>query len=59
MATTHETIQAPARESVARAFDVKRIREDFPILKQKVHGKPLVYLDNAATSQKPPKSSTR
>ena len=34
---------------------MKRIREDFPILKQKVHGKPLVYLDNAATSQKPAK----
>ena len=38
---------------VAQAFDVRRIREDFPILKQEVHGKPLVYLDNAATSQKP------
>ncbi|MFQ5816519.1 MAG: SufS family cysteine desulfurase [Terriglobia bacterium] len=35
------------------SFDVSRIREDFPVLKQKVHGKPLVYLDNAATSQKP------
>ena len=35
------------------ALDVSRIREDFPILKQRVHGKPLVYLDNAATSQKP------
>ncbi|MGA7953568.1 MAG: cysteine desulfurase [Gloeobacterales cyanobacterium] len=34
-------------------LDVARIREDFPILKQKVYGKPLVYLDNAATSQKP------
>jgi cysteine desulfurase / selenocysteine lyase len=34
-------------------FDVWRIREDFPILTQTVHGKPLVYLDNAATSQKP------
>jgi len=34
-------------------FDVARIREDFPILKQTVNGKPLVYLDNAATSQKP------
>lgn len=34
-------------------FDVWRVREDFPILKQKIHGKPLVYLDNAATSQKP------
>ena len=34
-------------------FDVERIRRDFPILQQQVHGKPLVYLDNAATSQKP------
>lgn len=34
-------------------FNVHKIREDFPILKQRVHGKPLVYLDNAATSQKP------
>jgi cysteine desulfurase/selenocysteine lyase len=34
-------------------FDVHRIREDFPILSRTVHGKPLVYLDNAATSQKP------
>jgi cysteine desulfurase/selenocysteine lyase len=35
------------------SFDVRRTREDFPILRQKVHGKPLVYLDNAATTQKP------
>ena len=35
------------------AFDVARIREDFPVLRQQIHGKPLVYLDNAATSQKP------
>lgn len=34
-------------------FDVKRLREDFPILQRTVHGKPLVYLDNAATAQKP------
>jgi len=34
-------------------FDVERIRKDFPVLRQLVHGKPLVYLDNAATSQKP------
>jgi cysteine desulfurase/selenocysteine lyase len=53
MATTHEAIQAPVRVPSAPTFDVKRIREDFPILKEKVHGKPLVYLDNAATSQKP------
>jgi cysteine desulfurase/selenocysteine lyase len=42
---THQTRPTP--------FNVWRIREDFPILKRKVHGKPLVYLDNAATSQKP------
>ena len=35
------------------SFEVEKIREDFPILKQRVHGKPLVYLDNGATSQKP------
>ena len=34
-------------------FDVGKIREDFPILSRKVYGKPLVYLDNAATGQKP------
>ncbi|HEV8723518.1 MAG TPA: cysteine desulfurase [Candidatus Binatia bacterium] len=37
----------------AGRFDVARIREDFPILQQKVHGKRLVYFDNGATSQKP------
>ncbi len=34
-------------------LDVQKIRKDFPILERKVHGVPLVYLDNAATSQKP------
>jgi cysteine desulfurase/selenocysteine lyase len=34
-------------------FDVSKIREDFPILSQKVYNKPLVYLDNGATTQKP------
>ncbi len=34
-------------------WDVEQIRKDFPILHQEVHGKPLVYLDNAATAQKP------
>ena len=34
-------------------FDVARIRADFPILGELVHGKPLVYLDNANTTQKP------
>src|SRR5215213_1025711 len=39
--------------NIASAFDVQRIRRDFPILTQRIHGKPLVYLDNAATTQKP------
>ena len=34
-------------------YDVARIREDFPILAMQVYGKPLVYLDNAASAQKP------
>ena len=34
-------------------LDVARVRADFPILRREVHGKPLVYLDNAATTQKP------
>jgi len=34
-------------------FDIERVRRDFPILRENVHGKPLVYLDSAATSQKP------
>ena len=34
-------------------FDVHKIRKDFPILNRKVNGKPLVYFDNAATSQTP------
>jgi cysteine desulfurase/selenocysteine lyase len=38
---------------LAPAFDVARIREDFPILSQRVHGKPLVFLDSAASAQKP------
>jgi cysteine desulfurase/selenocysteine lyase len=41
------------RHILEAAFNVYRIREDFPTLKQKVRGKPLIYLDNAATSQKP------
>ena len=36
-----------------RRIDVAKIRDDFPVLKRLVHGKHLVYLDNAATTQKP------
>jgi cysteine desulfurase/selenocysteine lyase len=39
--------------SAVPGFDVEKVRRDFPILHQTVHGKPLVYLDNAATTQKP------
>jgi hypothetical protein len=41
------------RQARHHSFDVWKIREDFPILSQQIRGKPLVYLDNAATSQKP------
>jgi cysteine desulfurase/selenocysteine lyase len=37
----------------SQTFDVQKFRKDFPIMNQQVHGKPLVYLDNAATTQKP------
>lgn len=42
-----------APQDIAPEFDVYKVREDFPVLNQQVHGKPLVYLDNAATTQKP------
>ena len=42
-----------AQPHIPAAFDVQRIRADFPLLSRTVHGKPLVYLDNANTSQKP------
>lgn len=40
-------------DTPSRIFDIDAIRQDFPILQQQVKGKPLVYLDNAATTQKP------
>ncbi|MCU0452217.1 MAG: cysteine desulfurase [Bacteroidetes bacterium] len=40
-------------QTVAGVFDAEAIREEFPILERRVHGRPLVYLDNAATTQKP------
>jgi cysteine desulfurase/selenocysteine lyase len=48
MKVAHEIISP-----VPLRVDVDKIRADFPILKQKIHGKPLVYFDNGATSQKP------
>ncbi|MBI2357695.1 MAG: aminotransferase class V-fold PLP-dependent enzyme, partial [Deltaproteobacteria bacterium] len=53
MKAVHEvTAQEPWKQTRA-ALDLPRIRADFPILRRKVHGKALVYLDNAATTQKP------
>ncbi len=43
----------PAATDHPAAYDVDAIRADFPILSREVHGKPLVYLDNAASAQKP------
>ena len=53
MATTPHHITETGNRKTPAAFDVEQIRKDFPALDQTVHGKPLVYLDNAATSQKP------
>jgi len=47
------TLAASHPTTTTGGFDVQRVRRDFPILAQRVHGKPLVYLDNAATTQKP------
>lgn len=53
MSVSAELVRDHERKSAAASFDVERIRKDFPILRERIHGKPLVYLDNAATSQKP------
>jgi len=45
--------KAPALASAHPAFDVQAVRRDFPILKERVNGQPLVWFDNAATTQKP------
>lgn len=50
MSQAQTIVQAAARTA---AFEVERFRADFPTLDQQVHGKPLIYLDNAATTHKP------
>jgi cysteine desulfurase / selenocysteine lyase len=50
MKVAHEIVTP---RPLATGLDIDKIRADFPILKQKIHGKPLVYFDNGATSQKP------
>ena len=47
-----ESRPAHVRDAGA-VFDVQKVRDDFPILRRRVRGRTLVYLDNAATSQKP------
>jgi cysteine desulfurase/selenocysteine lyase len=56
MTTAANSVSWESRPPIASAngvFDVEQVRRDFPILHQQVYGHPLVYLDNAATSQKP------
>ena len=53
MRTINELAAQQTMRACSAGFDVERVRQDFPILRQQVHGKPLVYLDSAATSQKP------
>ena len=52
MSVTTSSVASP-KESGTAPLDVAALRRDFPVLQQRVHGKPLVYLDNAATSQTP------
>src|SRR5271156_2978414 len=51
MSTQPATRVRPATSTAA--LDVERLRGDFPILEEKIHERPLVYLDNAATTHKP------
>lgn len=46
-------LSVPGVRHTVAGYDVERLRSDFPILRQRVHGNPLIYLDNAATTQKP------
>ena len=46
-------MHAPARDALRPTLDVAAVRRDFPILSRRVNGRPLVYLDNGATTQKP------
>ncbi len=53
MSATHRVVATADHRGESLWLDVPKIRADFPALQQKIHGEPLVYLDNAATSQKP------
>ena len=53
MADRSATIKASAADTAAGFIDIERCRDDFPVLNRHVHGKPLAFLDNAASSQMP------
>ena len=53
IATETGSHEAPHQASAHPGFDVNAVRRDFPILRELVHGKPLVWFDNAATTQRP------
>ncbi|MFQ6022839.1 MAG: SufS family cysteine desulfurase [Acidiferrobacterales bacterium] len=53
MSTAKDTVASTVQRAAAPGYDVDNIRGDFPALHQEVHGRPLVYLDNAASAQKP------
>ncbi len=53
MSALHEFINPSVEDDSAPLLDLAHIREQFPVLQQQVHGKPLMYLDNAASVQKP------
>ena len=50
MATAETLRTAAAGDNSVQAFDVERVRGDFPVLQQRVHGKPLTYLDSGASA---------
>ena len=53
MSVAHRRVSEEPCEDCLVGFGIEKIRQDFPVLQQRVHGKPLAYLDNAATAQKP------
>ena len=54
MSSVLSTLQSARKDVTGKiSFDVERVRQDFPILSRTVHGKPLVYLDTAASAQRP------
>ncbi len=53
MSSVSKLVNSSAGDNSTAAFDVERVRRDFPILSQEIYGKPLVFLDSGASAQKP------